>query len=105
MLDVRRDRKDIGQPPLMQRQEDVNRRFVALPHRRGRVTGHHRLVAEVLDDQQPLVEIGMMDARRREAVFVQTVRHRHIGNDAFSKVRNCAVGLSVTHRRSIGLAR
>ena len=105
VFDMGRDGQGVGQSLLVQRKQHVNRGLVALLDRRGRVAAHHALVAEVFEDQQALIEIGVMDDGRREAVLPQTVRHRHEGHDTVGQMRDRAIGLAATYRRAVGPAR
>ena len=46
-----------------------------------------------------------MDDGRREAVLPQTVCHRHEGHDTVCQMRDRAIGLAATYRRTVGPAR
>ena len=58
-----RNRQGVGQLLFVQRKQHVDRGLVALLDRRRRVAAHHALVAEVFENQQAVIEIGVMDDR------------------------------------------
>jgi hypothetical protein len=104
VLDMRRDRQRVGKLQRVQRKQCIDRGLVALLDRGRRLAAHHALVAQVLDDQETLVEIGVVDDRGREAALAQPVRDRCERHDVVGKMRDRAVGLPVPHRRAIGPA-
>ena len=105
VFDMGRDGQGVGQPLLVQRKQHVDRGLVALLDRRRRIAAHHALLAEVLEDQQSVIEISVMDDGRREAVLPQAVRHRHERHDTVGKMRDRAIGLAAAHRRAVRPAR
>ena len=102
---MRRDRKPIGQFAAMQRHQEIDGDLVARFDRRRRIAFDDPLVAEILHDDQPMVEIGLQDRRRREIAVTQTLRQRDIRNDILGEMSDGAVGLAVAHRRTVGTAR
>ena len=101
IFDMRRDHERVGQLHLMQRTQRVDRGLVAFLDGSRRIAGDHALVAQVLDEQQPLVEIGVQNGGRREAALAQSIRHRDERDDALGKMRDRAVGLAVADRRAV----
>ena len=89
-----RDGQGVGQPLLVQRKQHVDRGLVALLDRRRRIAAHHALLAEILEDQESLIQISVMDDRCGESVLPQAVRHRHERHDIVGKMRDRAVGLA-----------
>ena len=55
----------------MQRHQEIDGGFVALLDRRRRIAADDALVAEILHDEKPAVEIGVQDRRRREVALAQ----------------------------------
>ena len=62
---MRCDRQYVGQLLLVQSEQRVDRGFVSFDDRRGWFAAHHALVAEILDDQETVGEIGVIDRGRR----------------------------------------
>ena len=100
-----RDGQGVGQPLLVQRKQHVDRGLVALLDRRRRIAAHHALLAEILEDQESVIQISVMDDRCRESVLPQAVRHRHERHDTVGKMRDRAVGLAAAHRGAVSPAR
>lgn len=67
--------------------------------------GSENLVAEILDDQQSLIEIFSKDLRRRNASFAQRIRDGDESSHVFREMRDGAVGFSIADWRAIGSAR
>ena len=105
IFDVRRHRQPFRQLSPMQRYQEIDRGFVALRDRRRRIAGNDALVAEILHDQESVIEIGLQDGRRREVAIAQALRQRDIRNDVLGEMRDGAIGLAVAHRRTVGTAR
>ncbi len=98
---MRRDRDRVRERAGVEVQEEVRRRLVALVHRRRRIARDHPLVAEVLEDEQALVEIGVVDLGRREALLAQALRHRDIGQHIVGEMRDRAIGSPAPDRRAV----
>src|SRR5215468_6771640 len=101
VLDVRCDRQRVRQPTVVQREQHVDDSLVALGDRRRRVARDQALLTQILEQEQPLFEIGVKDLRRRKALFPQPFRHRHEWRDRLGEVSDRAVRLAAAHRRAI----
>ena len=60
MVEMRRNGQHVGQSLAVQGKQHIDGGFVAFSDRRRRIGTHHALVTEILDDQQTLVEIGLV---------------------------------------------
>ena len=78
---------------------------IALRDRSRRIALDDALRAEILEQQQPLVEIGVIDLGRGEAALAQSLRHRHERRDVLGEMGDRAIGRAVAHRRTVGPAR
>ena len=105
IIELRCDRQRVGQLLRMKRKEHVDRGLVALDDRRRRIAAHHARVAEVFEDQETVLEVGVMDGGRRQAQSLQSIRHRHERHDSLGEMRDGAIGLVAPHRRAVGPAR
>src|SRR6185369_5491159 len=76
-------------------------RLVASFYRHRRIAFDKKLFAEVLDHQQSGFAVGSENSRRGKAAAAQGMGHRDERRDAFRKMRDRAVRLSVAHSRAI----
>ena len=69
---------------------------------------HGRLedrIAEVLEDDEPFLQVEGLDLRRREAAGAECFGDGDEGGDVFSQMHECAIGLAVPDWRAVGLPR
>ena len=81
VLDMRRHGQHVRQAQLVQCQQHVDGALITLPDRRRWLAADHPLIAEILNNQETLIEIGVIDLRRREAMLPQAICHRHERTD------------------------
>jgi hypothetical protein len=74
----------------VQREQEVDCGLVALLDRRRWLAADYALVAEVFDDQESLLEIGLIHRGRREAALPQPIRHATNGTTLPAR---CAIAL------------
>ena len=60
--------------------------------RRWRVAGHHRLSAEVLDDEETLLQVGVQDVRRRQSNLAQSLCDGDKRRHALGEMRTSTLG-------------
>ena len=105
VLDMGRDWQHVGQELVVQGKEHVDRGLIALHDRGRRIARHHALLAQVLQQHEPVVQIGLVDLGRGEAALAQTLRHRHERRDGLGEMGDRAIGAPLAHRWAVGAAR
>ena len=105
IVEARRDRQHLGQLLLVQGEQHVDSRLVALLDRDGRIAAYDRLVAEVFNDEQPGSQIGLIHGGRGESVLPQSLRHGNKRYHVIGETRDLAIGLAIAHRRAVETAR
>ena len=95
------DRQSCGNFSRCSAASTLHRRLVARFDRRRRLPGGNRFVAEILDDQQAGVAVGVENRRRGKSALAQAERHGDERRHVFGEMRDRAVGLAVAHRRSV----
>ena len=85
----------------MEREQQVDRGLVALLDWRRGIAADDTLVAEVFDDQEALLEIGLIHRGRREAALPEPIRHGDERHDVIGEMRDRAVRLVTPHRRTV----
>ena len=85
----------------MQFGEQVGCHLVTRLDRYCRIGFDNQFVAKVFDHQQAGLAVGSKDCGCREALPAQRLSHRNERSHRFGQMRNCTVGLAVTHGRSI----
>src|SRR5579872_6380447 len=89
----------------MQLREQIDPGLVTFGNRAWRVSLDKTFTAEILDDEESRIKIGMTNGGRREGALAQTVGDGNKWLYVFGEMHRGAVGLSIIDGRTIGAAR